>query len=180
MNKNILKRLFTVFRTFNISYTLIGGYAVAVWGFIRATKDVDFLADIPFSKIQDVLNELKSHEFIVEYSAGDIEDPVSGVIRLRFPVEGAAGDEESIELLLGIKKMPVDIYLRSEKVDLMGVEIPVVSPEDLIVLKLLAGGPVDLQDARSIYKIVKERLDLSYLGKELRRCKFSIERLETS
>jgi len=103
MNKNILKRLFTVFRAFNISHTL--------------------------------------------------------------------------ELLLGIKKMPADIYLRSEKVDLMGVEIPVVSPEDLIVLKLLAGGPVDLQSARDIYKILKERLDMFYLGKELKRCKLSIERI---
>lgn len=177
MNKNILKRLFTVFRAFNVTYTLIGGYAAAVWGSIRATKDVDFLADIPFGKIQDILDELKNHEFIVEYRAGDIEDPVSGVIRLRFPVEDVEGDEESIELLLGIKKMPADIYLRSEKVDLMGVEIPVVSPEDLIVLKLLTGGPVDLQDARDIYKILKERLDMSYLGKELKRCKLSIERI---
>lgn len=170
MNKGLLKKIFPILKSFDIPYLLIGGYAAAIWGNVRATKDVDFLVNIPDTKVVPVVDEFKNKGFEVEYRRGDIGDPIFGVIHLKFLVEGV---KESIELLLGIKKMPVDIYLRAEKINLEEVEIPVVSPEDLIILKLLAGGPIDLQDAGSLSRIMADSLDFGYLGKELRRCKLS-------
>jgi predicted nucleotidyltransferase len=175
MNKSILEKLFSVLGTFDIPYVLIGGYAVAAWGSVRATKDVDFLAAIPYNMVNQVLDQLKSHGFTVEYRAADIGDPVMGVIKLEFQV----GNElESVELLLGIKKMPDKIYLRAEKINILGLEIPVISPEDLIVLKLLAGSPLDILDAKNIYRIVEERMDMAYLEKELKRCRLSLKAIE--
>lgn len=174
MNKDILEKLFAILKAFNISYVLIGGYAAAVWGSVRATKDVDFLADVPYLMIDKVVEALEKQGFSVEYRSGDIGDPVRGVIELEFQIEE---DKESVELIQGIKNMPGDIFSRSEKIGMLGIEIPVASPEDLIVLKLLAGGPVDKQDARTIYKIMRDKLDMQYLEKELRRCKLSLESL---
>ena len=170
MNKIILEKIFSILQTFDIPYILIGGYASAIWGAVRATKDVDFLIDIPFQKTRQVVEEFKRCGFKVTYRSGDIGDPVMGVIQLLFSIDD---DEESIELLLGIRKMPDKIYLRAEKVNFEEVEIPVVSPEDLIVLKLLAGGPVDLQDARNLARIMGEKLDANYLKNELERLKLS-------
>lgn len=176
MNKETLKKLFAVLKEFNISYILIGGYAVAVWGSVRATKDIDFLANIPSNIILQVIERLKSHGFVVTYKSGSFRDPVLGVIKLKFKI---GENKEALELLLGIRKMPPNIYLRFEKIHVMGIEIPVVSPEDLIVLKLLAGGPVDIHDARNIYNVMREKLDMQYLKKELKRCKFSLDLIKS-
>lgn len=171
MNKAILEKLFRVLNALDIPYILIGGYAAAAWGYIRATKDTDFLAGISFDRIDRVIEDLKGQGFSVEYRSGDIEDPVRGLIKLRFP---AVGETEFIELLLGIKKMPPDVYLRAKKLHFAGMEIPVISPEDLIVLKLIAGSPLDISDAQNIYEIVKDQLDMNYLEKEVKRCKLSL------
>jgi len=171
MNKTILGKLFNVLNALNIPYILIGGYAAAAWGYIRATKDTDFLAGISFDRIDRVIEDLKAQGFAVEYRSGDIEDPVRGLIRLGFP---AAGEMEFIELLLGIKKMPPEVYLRAKKFHFAGMEIPVISPEDFIILKLIAGSPLDISDARNIYEIVKEQIDMVYVEKEMKRCKLSL------
>lgn len=171
MNKSILEKIFNVLTALNIPYILIGGYAAAAWGYIRATKDTDFLAGISFDRIDRVIEDLKAQGFAVEYRSGDIEDPVRGLIRLGFPAVGAT---EVIELLLGIKKMPHDVYLRAKKLHFAGMEIPVISPEDLIILKLIAGSPLDISDAQNIYEIVKDQLDMIYVEKEVKRCKLSL------
>ncbi len=171
MNKDSLLPIFSILEKFDISYVLIGGYAVAVWGAVRATRDVDFLADISRRTVPAIIEAFKESGYSVEYRPGDIGDPVWGVIRLRHEL---SENDETIEILSGIKKMPGDIYKRAETITLAGLNIPVASPEDLIVLKLLAGGPVDLDDARTIFKVMEERLDKEYLRKELLRCKLSV------
>ncbi|MGE5344234.1 MAG: nucleotidyltransferase [Candidatus Omnitrophota bacterium] len=176
MNKTILEKLFTVLNNLNIPYVLIGGYAAAAWGYIRATKDTDFLAAISPDKIDRVIADLKAQGFTVEYRRGDIEDPVRGLIKLGFQLQESEID--FTELVLGIKKMPSDVYLRAKKLHFAEIEIPVISPEDLIILKLIAGGPSDINDARNIYEILKEKLDDQYLGKEVKRCKLSLNSIK--
>lgn len=171
MNKSLLKKLFPILETHNIPYILIGGYAAAIWGNVRATKDIDFLLKIPGSEIQTLIESLERNGFQIEYRRGSIGDPVQGVIRLKILLNG---EMESIELILGIKRMPEDIFQRSETITLDDIEIPVISPEDLIILKLMAGGPIDLQDARYIKQIMTESLDFGYLDKELSRRKLSL------
>ncbi|HLP48870.1 MAG TPA: hypothetical protein VK469_23215 [Candidatus Kapabacteria bacterium] len=67
MNKTIMEKIFSVLNILNIPYILIGGYAAAAWGYIRATKDMDFLACIPFENINKVIEDLKIQGFTVEY-----------------------------------------------------------------------------------------------------------------
>ncbi|MCP5054709.1 MAG: nucleotidyl transferase AbiEii/AbiGii toxin family protein [bacterium] len=172
MNKNIIDKLFEVFRTFDISYALIGTYAAAAWGSVRATTDIDFLIPVPPEKLRHVLEALRNQGFTTEYRAGEDRDPVEGFIRLAFQ---AGYDVEAIELVLGIKGMPPGIYSRSEIIEVVGRKMPVVSPEDLIILKLLADQPVDLQDAEKVYKVMKDKMDLSYLKSELNRCELSFD-----
>ena len=68
-------------------------------------------------------------------------------------------------------QMPLDVVLagpgleeeflaRAVVVSLGGMEVPVISPEDLIVTKLLAGRPKDVEDVRGILDERRERLDL--------------------
>jgi hypothetical protein len=69
-------------------------------------------------------------------------------------------------------QIPVDVVLagpgleeefleRARPVDLGGVTLPVISPEDLLITKVLAGRPKDLEDIRGILRERLPELDLS-------------------
>ncbi len=82
-----------------------------------------------------------------------------------------------IEIILGLRRMPDALFNRARKVPFLGLELPVASPEDMILLKCLAGGPVDLEDARSILVVMKGKLDLRYLEAEAKRLRISLKRV---
>jgi hypothetical protein len=46
--------------------------------------------------------------------------------------------------------------------EISGTLVPVVTAEDLLVMKILAGRPQDEQDARGIVTVQKDRLDWDY------------------
>ncbi|MCX6558269.1 MAG: nucleotidyl transferase AbiEii/AbiGii toxin family protein [Candidatus Aminicenantes bacterium] len=174
MKKAELLPILKVLREAGVPFVLAGGYAVAAWGTVRATRDIDFIAAVAPDKIPALIKEFIKAGFKGNYRPGDEDDPVRGVIGLeRVDAEAA----EPVEIILGIKKMPADIFARARQIRFFGVEVPVTSPEDLIVLKCLAGGPVDQEDARSILKIMRDKLDLEYLKTEFKRCRLSLEKL---
>jgi predicted nucleotidyltransferase len=132
-------------RACGIPYVLIGGYAVAAWGTVRATQDVDLLCETADAKrLADLLT---ASGYRTDYRVGDPDDPVSAVVR----VEVALGDAlHRLDFLSGIRGAPPGIIERARKVTLDGVDLPVASPEDMVILKLLAGSARDLEDARGI------------------------------
>jgi len=175
MKKSDLLPIVKVLRKAGIPFALAGGYAVAAWGVVRATRDIDFLAAVPPDRFNELLRELRQAGFKAFHRVGDEADPVRGVISLESTKNS---DMEPVEIILGIKQMPTGIFERAQPIPFFGMEIPVTSPEDLIVLKCLAGGPVDLEDARAIFAIMKTKLDLKYLKNEFHRCRISVDKLE--
>ncbi len=68
-------------------------------------------------------------------------------------------------------KMPVDLVLagpgleeeflaRAIPVDVAGMTVPFISPEDLLIAKVLAGRPKDVEDIRGILRTRLRALDL--------------------
>ncbi|MFO0701343.1 MAG: hypothetical protein U0236_19145 [Nitrospira sp.] len=138
------------------SYALIGGFAVSAWGVARATQDIDLAVALGPSEPQALAAYLEA-----TYEPGDIDDPLRGVFRLTLACEGQS---VPVQLILLPSKW-MDIAFRGvETVKALGCSVPVVSWQALVLLKLYAGGPVDLQDARSIVAVrnpnVLEREDL--------------------
>ena len=75
--------------------------------------------------------------------------------------------------------MPIDLVLagsgledeflgRARELDAGGVVVPVISPEDLIVAKILAGRPKDVADVEGILRARSEDLDLDRIRSVLR------------
>ncbi len=174
MNKANLSKILKIFQRLEIPFALAGGHAVAAWGAVRATRDIDFLASVPPAQISILVRDLERAGFKTDYRIGDEGDPVKGVIGLE-PTKAA--DAEPVEIILGIKKMPAGIFVRARQITFFGLEVPVTSPEDLIILKCMAAGPVDLEDARTIFRIMNKKLDLEYLKSEFLRCRLSLEKL---
>ena len=150
----LLRRINTVFINCRTPYALIGGYAVAAWGEIRATRDIDLYST---GNSQNVIEELKRDNLRFEHRIGDWDDSVAEVIRIDM---GAETNPFEIDILFGIKNAPAAIMDRVRLLDIEGIAVPVTSPEDMILLKLLGGSPRDLEDARSILQIQGNKLDL--------------------
>ena len=62
-------------------------------------------------------------------------------------------------MALGLSGFERSLIDRAERVDIAGAKISVVTAEDLLVLKILAGRPQDEQDARGIAKAQSQRID---------------------
>lgn len=160
-----------VFNRLDIPYVLIGAYAVAAWGVVRATKDIDFLASIPLDKLDAVKDNFRKDGFQVDVTFGDIADPISGVMRLKY-------DSEVIDVLLGIKGVSNIVFERAINLSIMGMSVPVLSPEDTIIVKLLAGGVLDIDDAKKVFCVMKDRIDLRYLEDQCRKMGLDLTKIK--
>jgi predicted nucleotidyltransferase len=137
-----LEKLASVLKEQGVSYALIGGLAVAAWGMPRATEDIDLLAEMAPSQKLDAA--LRSAGFGVEWRRGGADDPIPLLLRL-----SSAGPE--IDILCATRRWELEMLGRAVRIQLpSGLEAPVVAVADLIVLKLLAGGPRDLIDVAEL------------------------------
>jgi hypothetical protein len=75
--------------------------------------------------------------------------------------------------------MPLDLVLagsgledefldRARAVDIGGTTVPLIDPEDLIIAKVLAGRPKDIEDAHSLWRLHGPELDIGRIRRTLR------------
>jgi predicted nucleotidyltransferase len=152
---DLLKRIDAIFNDSRTPYALIGGYAVAAWGEERATRDIDLYCT---GDSHNIIAALKKEHLAFEHRIGDCDDPVAEVIRIEMGVESHPFE---VDILFGIKNAPAALLSRVRILDIEGVAVPVTSPEDMIVLRLLGGSPRHLEDAKSILQIQGNKLDLN-------------------
>jgi hypothetical protein len=134
---------------------LFGAQAVQVWGQPRLSADVD---------VTVLPGELSSATLVERLERGgfdlrvpDVEDFVRRTRVLPFVHRTS---RLPLDLVLGGPGPEEEFLSRARKVLVEGVEIPVISPEDLIVTKILASRPKDLEDVRGILRSRGEGLDL--------------------
>lgn len=141
--ENVLASLLAIFHERHIPHALIGGLAVATWGAPRATEDIDLLADLEPSPELDAA--FRAAGFEAEWRRGDPDDPVPLLLRLR----SATGPE--VDVICATRDWEREMLDRAIRVRIPeGPETPIIAIEDLVVLKLLAGGPRDLADVADL------------------------------
>lgn len=129
------------------SYALIGGFAVSAWGVARATQDIDLAVALGTSEPQALAAYLGA-----TYEPGGIDDPLRGVFRLSLKYKG---QEVPVQLIVLQPNWAQVAFKDVERLNVIGCSVPVVNWQALVLLKLYAGGPVDLQDARNIIAVRK-------------------------
>jgi predicted nucleotidyltransferase len=152
--KDVLGPIDALLRKHGVRYAVVGGYALAAWGEVRATRDIDLLCSA--QDLNTLEAALRESNLGFEHRVGDYEDPISDVIRVNIDT---AGTPYEIDFLAGIRGAPADLWDRTRVVQLQGLDLPVASPEDIIVLKVLAGSSRDLEDARSIVQTQGKKLE---------------------
>ena len=148
-------------------FALVGGLAVSAWGRVRATQDIDVLADSVPSPLQEpaLRNRLgavwEARGCIVEWRVGMPDDPIPLLLHLVLPPPA----QTAIDVLWAWKGWQREALARVCTVRVARTTIAVLHPEDLILMKLEAGGPLDLLDVESILLANPPELDQERLFK---------------
>ena len=153
-----------VLESVGVSHGLIGGWAVIAWGRVRATRDVDWLAEIPVSRKKEILLLLAAFGKPDWREAGE-DDPIAGLIRVVPKTE----DGIVTDILLARSKADREALGRCVRVEISGCLLPTVRPEDIVAMKLQAGGGLDCDDACAILSAQSEKIDEALLLTACRR-----------
>ena len=126
----------------NVEYLLIGGWAVGIYGHPRATKDIDFLISVDQSNLDKLKNAL------IDFGAPPVDlegfKEKGYVIRIgRSPIQiDIINDADGINMN--------DCYKRKKIVNIDGIDISIISKEDLVKNKKASGRSTDIADAEKL------------------------------
>jgi hypothetical protein len=122
-------------------HALIGAHAMAARGYPRFTVDVDFLTTDPRVLDRATWSEIERDGGTVDPRRGDQDDPLGGVVHIRL------ADGSDVDVILAKWKWEAGVIERAETMRVAGADVLVPRTSDLILLKLAAGGHLDLRDA---------------------------------
>lgn len=140
-----------------VRYVLIGGLAASIRGRIRTTEDLDLILLCNLDEAVALVESLR------ESGYSPLLDDYEKVARsaLLIPlIDRASGVQ--LDVAIGLSGFEKEVIERADPMILQGHEIFVATPEDLLVLKILAGRPQDLQDVKGIVEIHANQLDWEY------------------
>jgi predicted nucleotidyltransferase len=132
---------------------LIGASALSAYAVARSTLDIDLMVCDP--KVLDpALWSRVGAGCAVDVRRGDVLDPLVGVVRVTGP-----GRPVDVVVFRPLGWQAAALA-RAVPVTWSGLDVRVVTPEDLVLLKLYAGGPADLWDVLALLDAVPDRAAL--------------------
>jgi hypothetical protein len=160
----LLGGLASAFAELGSRWYLFGAQAVVLWGRPRLTADVDVTVEIEPARVPRLLEALSARGFELRLRSG-VEQFVARtrVLPLRYVL-----GELQVDVVLAGPGLEEAFLERAVVVDVNGVAVPVLAPEDLVVTKILAGRPKDLEDVRGILAERRDRLDSEAIRATLR------------
>ncbi len=149
-------------RAAEIEPVLIGGLAIQPHGRRRQTMDADFLAVLEEADFERVFREAEA--------VGLRRDPKKPILRLEDGVilrllytDPKFGIEVRIDVIRAGNRFLREVVARAAATEVFGLSMKIATCEDLILLKLLAGRPIDRADATDLIAVNRDRLDWNYL-----------------
>lgn len=170
MFAELIARVAGTLEQWGLPYMIIGGQAVLLYGVPRLTKDIDITLGIDTTGLDKVVEAVKAMD--LEIIPGDFRSFVQKtyVLPTRDPKSGIR-----VDFIFSYTPYEIQAIARANRVELMKTAIMFASVEDVIVHKLFAGRPRDLEDVRSIL-IKTPKLDREYVRRWLAEFERSSER----
>jgi hypothetical protein len=136
----------------NVAYIMVGGFAVNMHGYIRATKDSDiWLRD-------DLANRKNLRQAFAELGYGDYPS-LETMTFLPGWTQFYIGGGIALDIMTSMKGLEAfsfdDCYKRARIADLDGVRVPFLQINELITNKRAVARPIDLIDIIELEKIKK-------------------------
>lgn len=134
-----------------VRYLIVGGYAVAFHARPRATKDIDVLVD------PGVANARRARKAIAAFlgsatgiTVAKLRNPRTVLVLGRSPVR--------IDVLTSLEGVTFrSLWSRRVEATFDGERANYIGLDDLVLVKNIAGRPVDLQDVRILEGVRKRR-----------------------
>jgi hypothetical protein len=154
----VVRRTLDTLEKARVRFAVLGGFAVRVWGIPRPTYDLDVAVGIEAKGLRALLSSLEEAGFVVpaEHTLGFL-DRVGGMQKLSVS-SLEEGHLWEVDLFLASTPFLRSALRKAVAADLDGRRVPVCTPEDVILLKLLAGRRKDLVDVQEVL-LVAGRLD---------------------
>ena len=156
--KQTLVDVSKLLRQNEIDFALIGGLAVTVRAEPRATMDVDLIINCDVQRCLTLVDELHGSEFQPLFE--DVDDVVKRAFILPLKHQQTS---VTVDLALGLTGFEQQAISTSSLIAFDEFEVPVVSAESLMLMKLLAGRPRDHEDIRKIVLKQQDNIDWNFI-----------------
>jgi hypothetical protein len=143
--ESALRDLHRVLTKAKVPFAVIGGIAVIAWGFGRATLDIDAAVAAPAVNVSAWLPRFARAGFVPRIAQAAAFAERNYVLLLRHEPTGIDIDVSFAQLEFELEAL-ANTQLRK----FGAIEISVPHPTDLIVYKMIAGRPRDLQDTEEL------------------------------
>ena len=157
-----LSDLADLFERMSIPYAVMGGIAVRAYGIPRPTHDVDFTIALDRANLPPLYQAVRGLGYTVpeQYEQGWV-DQVAGMPLVKFRLYLPGGGVD-IDIFLAESAFQEELLARRRREVVDDRTIWMVSPEVLILLKLLAGRDRDTADIGDVM-FTQENLDEAYM-----------------
>jgi Nucleotidyltransferase of unknown function (DUF6036) len=140
-----LAALARVFGRRKLRWYLFGAQAVAAYGVVRATADIDVTVELDRTGLRDFVREMRGEGFGLR-----VADSLAFVEQTRVLPFTFLDPVVPVDVILAAPGLEDAFLGAARKLLVDGTRVPVIAPEDLIATKVLAGRPKDLEDIRGL------------------------------
>jgi hypothetical protein len=159
--ERLLAKIAQTFDAAELPYMVIGGQAVLVHGEPRLTEDVDVTLGADAEALPMVL------DMVEQMGLTPLVENPDAFVRDTMVLPCADVETETrVDLVFSFSPYERQALERAHPVELSGRPVHFAAPEDLIIHKLVAGRPRDLEDVKGILAKTPE-LDDAYLRRWL-------------
>ncbi len=156
MFERLLERVAQTLERAGIPYMIIGGQAVLLYGEPRLTKDIDVTLGVDLTRLQDVLSAVK------DMGLTPLVDPETFTRETMVLPCSDPGTEIRVDMIFSFSPYEQLAIERARIVRIGNADVHFASLEDLLIHKLIAGRPRDLEDVRIIL-LKNPHSDLAYV-----------------
>ncbi len=168
LNKTLIK-ISQLFKKNGIPYMVIGGYAVSIYGEMRLTQDIDITLGVDVDNFDNIIKVI-SDDFII---VG--EEPKEFANKTNVIIAVDKTNQIRVDIIFSFIPFETEAVNNAQKIKILNNEIKIVSVDDLLVYKLLAGRAKDIDDAKNIYSCNENSINPEKITNILRELSLYID-----
>jgi predicted nucleotidyltransferase len=160
--EELLARIASSLSDHNLPYMIIGGQAVLLYGEPRLTKDIDITLGVNIDRLDELLLIVRG------LSLTPLPDDVPSFVQktMVLPVlEKSTGIR--VDFIFSFTPYESQAIGRAKRIKISGQEVCFAPLEDLVIHKIFAGRPRDLEDVRTLI-LKNPGIDVPYIRRWLK------------
>jgi hypothetical protein len=158
----LLAALSRILKARKLRWYVFGARAAIAYGSPRVKLDVDVTVVVDSGRVPPLLVALRKARFKPR-----VDDVEAFLARTRVLPLWFEKTKMPLDLVVARDALELAFAERARAIDVGGLTVPVISPEDLVVAKLFAGRPRHLDDVRAVLFTQRRTLDLKHVRKLL-------------